>query len=297
MIKILNSTFPIKKKYILFLILITPVFILRFSTAAYPILDTFFLSFTNLHLIDGTNDFVGLENYRVLFDHYNFKSALSFTIMFVVASTILELVLGLLIALLLNAKFRGKTFARTINLIPWAIPTIVAAYAFRWILDDQFGIFSHAVSQITGENLAILNSALGAQFSTILVNVWKNAPFMGIIFLAGLQSVPDELYEAAKVDGANALQRFWRITLPIISPLVITMSMYLIVWQLASFDLIYGFTRGGPGVATNVLAFYIFQEGFLFFKFGYASAISMILLIFVALVGLLGIIWFRRSEY
>ena len=120
---------------------------------------------------------------------------------------------------------------------------------------------------------------------------------MGIIFLAGLQGVPVELYEAAKVDGASAWQRFWRITLPMITPLVITMSMYLIVWQLASFDLIYGFTRGGPGVATNVLAFYIFQEGFLFFKFGYASAISMILLIFVALVGLFGIIWSRRSEY
>jgi multiple sugar transport system permease protein len=252
---------------------------------------------TNLHLIDGTNEFVGFENYRILFEHYNFQNALSFTIIFVVVSTMLELVLGLLIALLLNATFRGRKFARTINLIPWAIPTIVAAYAFRWILDDQFGMLSQAITHLTGENPAILNSVFGARLSTILVNVWKNAPFMGMIFLAGLQGVPIELYEAARVDGANAWQRFWKITLPMITPLVIIMSMYLIVWQLASFDLIYGFTRGGPGIATNVLAFYIFQEGFLFFKFGYASAISMILLLLVALVGSLGIIWFRRYDY
>jgi len=296
MINVFNFSSPRKKRFIIFLILITPVFVLRFSTAAYPILNTFYLSLTNLHLIDGTNNFIGFENYRVMFGHYNFQSALSFTIIFVVVSTLLELILGLLIALMLNASFRGRNFARTINLIPWAIPTIVAAYAFRWILDDQFGIFSPVISQITGESPAILNSALGARLSTILVNVWKNAPFMGIIFLAGLQGVPVELYEAAKVDGANAWQRFWRITLPMITPLVITMSMYLVVWQLASFDLIYGFTRGGPGVATNVLAYYIFQEGFLFFKFGYASAISIILLLFVSLVGLLGIIWFRRYD-
>lgn len=296
MINILNKSSPIQKRFIIFLILITPAFVLRFTTAAYPLLNTIYLSFTNLHLIDGTNDFVGLENYRVLFDHFNFQSALSFTIIFVLVSTVLELILGLLIALMLNASFRGRNFARTINLIPWAIPTIVAAYAFRWILDDQFGIFSHALAQFTGENPAILNSAFGARLATILVNVWKNAPFMAIIFLAGLQGVPMELYEAAKVDGANAWQRFWRITIPMITPLVITMSMYLVVWQLASFDLIYGFTRGGPGVATNVLAFYIFQEGFLFFKFGFASAVSMILLVLVALVGLFGIIWFRRYD-
>jgi len=297
MINIFKFSSPIQKRLIIFLILITPVFVLRLATAAYPILNTIYLSLTNLHLIDGTNDFIGLKNYGVMFENYNFQNALSFTIIFVLVSTILELILGLLIALMLNASFRGRHFARTINLIPWAIPTIVAAYTFRWILDDQFGMFSHAISQFTGENPVILNSALGARLSTILVNVWKNAPFMAIIFLAGLQGVPIELYEAAKVDGANAWQRFWKITLPMIIPLVITMSMYLMVWQLASFDLIYGFTRGGPGVATNVLAFYIFQEGFLFFKFGYASAVSMILLLLVALVGLLGIIWFRRYDY
>jgi len=285
-----------RNRIFLFLMLVIPVFILRFMTAAYPILNTVYLSLTDLHLIDGTHNFVGLKNYNILLNHYNFQNAFTFTLFFVGSSTVLEIILGLLIGLMLNASFRGRYLARTINLIPWAIPTIVAAYAFRWILDDQFGMFSPLILQWMGENPGILNSAWGAKLSTILVNVWKNAPFMGIIFLAGLQGVPDELYEAAKVDGANVWHRFWKITLPFLTPLVITMGMYLVVWQLASFDLVYGFTSGGPGVATNVLSFYIFQEGFLFFKFGYASAVSMILLFIVALVGMIGIYLFRRYE-
>ena len=285
-----------RNKILLILILIVPVFALRIMTTAYPILNTAYLSLTDVHLIDGTHNFTGLKNYDILLHHYNFQSAFCFTLFFVGASTLLELILGLLIGLMLNASFKGRFLARTINLIPWAIPTIVAAYAFRWILDDQFGLFSPLILRWLGENPGILNSAWGAKISTILVNVWKNAPFMGIIFLAGLQGVPEELYEAAKVDGANVWHRFRRITIPFLTPLVITMGMYLVVWQLASFDLVYGFTSGGPGVATNVLSYYIFQEGFLFFKFGYASALSMILLFIVALVGMAGIFMFRRYE-
>ena len=129
-------------------------------------------------------------------------------------STLLQLVVGLLVALLLNAKFRGRGFARSINLIPWAIPPIVAAYAFRWLLDDQFGLIPHWINVISGERLAPLSSPFWRKLSLILVNVWKNAPFMAVVFLAGLQGVPEDLYEAAKVDGANGLQRFWAITLP-----------------------------------------------------------------------------------
>jgi len=296
----LNKIFRISPRtrmmYLLFLALVAPVIILRLATAAFPIIKTIYLSLTNFHLIDGTNAFVGFENYINLFNDYNFHGSLTFTLIFVLCSTILELIFGLLIALFLNQQFRGRVVARTINLIPWAIPTIVAAYAFRWILDDQFGIFSHLIANFTGELPAILNTAPGARISAILVNVWKNAPFMGVIFLAGLQGVPEELYEAAKVDGSNSWQRFWKITLPMIMPLVVTMSMYLIVWQLASFDLIYGFTRGGPGIATNVLALHIFQEGFQFFKFGYASALSVMLLICVGVVGVFGIRLFRRYD-
>jgi multiple sugar transport system permease protein len=285
-----------RRRYLLFLLLIAPAFLLRFITAAVPILQTIYLSFTNLSVLQGTNAFVGLQNYRNMGLDYGVRGALSFTIIFVVISTILELIVGMLIALLLNASFRGRAFARTINLLPWAIPTIVAGYAFRWLLDDQFGLIPYWIQELIGIRPVLFISSFSARLTVILVQVWKAAPFMAIVYLAGLQGVPQELYEAATVDGANAWQRFWRITIPLIMPLTITMGMFQMVWSLAGFDLVYGLTFGGPGVATSVLALQIFREGILFFKYGFASAMSVILLIIVAIIGLLALVLFRKAD-
>jgi multiple sugar transport system permease protein len=283
-------------RYLTFLALVAPIVILRVVTAAYPIGRTAYLSFTNSSLLSGTNQVIGPANYRALFADFGVQSAVRFTIIFVLGSTFLLLVVGMLIALMLNAAFRGRLFARSINLIPWAIPAIVAAYAFRWLLDDQFGLIPHWINLATGTRVAPLSSPVAAQISLVLVNVWKNAPFIAVVFLAGLQGVPEDLYEAARVDGATAWQRFWAITFPLILPLVIAQGMFFVVWQLAAFDLIYGLTNGGPGVATVTLSLRIFQEGLLFFKYGFASALSMVLMALVAVVGLLGLIWFRRRE-
>ena len=183
-----------------------------------------------------------------------------------------------------------------INLIPWAIPTIVAGYAFRWLLDDQFGLLPFWVHQIFGFSPVIFISPPAAQIAVILVHAWKNVPFVALVFLAGLQGVPLDIYYSAKVDGANAWQRFWRITLPLIMPLTVTMVIFWLIWSLASFDLVYGLTLGGPGTATTLLALQIFREGIMFFKFGYASALSVILLLFVAVIGMCGLWLFRKVE-
>lgn len=286
-----------RKAILLFAILVTPVLALRLATAAYPIAQTLWLSVTDTHLFDSEHAFVGMENFRLLFADPDFRSILGFSMVFIGLSTLLEIIFGLLIALLLQRKFKGRFLARTINLIPWAIPTIVAAYAFQWILDDQFGMFSHWIAQLFEVRPAFLNSAFSARATLILVNVWKNASFMAVIFLAGLQGVPEELYEAAKVDGAGSLRRFWKITMPMLTPMLIIMALYFLIWQLANFDLVFGLTRGGPGIATTILPLNIFHEGLIFFKFGYASAISMILMIVVALLALLGVMQFRRYNY
>lgn len=284
------------RRYVLFLLLVSPAFALRFATAAYPLAQTVMYSFTNYNLLKGTNSNIGLRNYERMTTNYGVEGALSFTIIYVLASTLLELIVGLLIAQLLNANFKGRTFARTINLIPWAIPTIVAGYAFRWFLDDQFGLLPNWYSSVTGDNLVIFIDPTLARIAVILVHVWKDAPFMAVVFLAGMQGVPLDLYEAAKMDGANALQRFVRITLPLVMPLVITMGLFRIVWSLSGFDLVYGLTSGGPGVATSVLALQIFREGILFFKFGFASAISVVLLLFVGIIGVVGLGLYRRVD-
>lgn len=293
---LLPQSKSVRRRYLLFVILVAPAFLLRLTTAAYPILQTILLSFTNLSILKGTNEYVGLQNYTDMTKDFGVQGALSFTIIYVLASTILELIVGMLIALLLNASFKGRAFARTINLIPWAIPTIVAGYAFRWLLDDQFGLIPNWYHTVTGDQMVIFISVLGARLAVILVHVWKDAPFMAVVFLAGMQGVPLDLYEAAKVDGANAWQRFWGITVPLIMPLVITMGLFRIVWSLASFDLVYGLTFGGPGVATSVLALQIFREGILFFKFGFASAISVILLILVGIIGVVALRLYRRAD-
>ena len=285
-----------RRRYGLFLILVAPAFLLRLVTAAYPILQTIYLSFTNLSILKGTHEFIGLDNYLAMGSNIGVRSATGFTIVFILATTLLDLIIGMLIALLLNSSFRGLVFARTINLIPWAIPTIVAGYAFRWLLDDQFGLLPFWVTQLTGLRPAIFIDPLSSQIAVILVHAWKDAPFMAIILLAGMQGIPEDLYDAARVDGASAWQRFWRLTVPLIMPLTITMGLFRLVWSLGSFDLVYGLTFGGPGVSTSVLALQVFREGILFFKFGFASAISVILLVLVAIIGVIGLWLFRKSE-
>jgi multiple sugar transport system permease protein len=275
---------------------VAPAFLLRILTAAYPILQTIYLAFTNTDLLKGTNDFVGFKNFTSMMNNYGVKGALTFTIEFVIATTIIDLILGMGIALFLNANFRGRTFARVINLIPWVIPTIVAGYAFRWLLDDQFGLIPDWIFRLSGIRPVIFISPLWSRIAVFLVHAWKNAPFVAIVFLAGLQGVPQDIYDAAKVDGANAWQRFWRITLPLILPLTITMFIFWLIWTLASFDLVYGLTLGGPGVATLVLALQIFREGIMFFKFGFASAVSVVLLVLVAIIGVVGLWLYRKVE-
>jgi multiple sugar transport system permease protein len=287
---------PGARKYLLFVILVAPAFLLRLSTAAYPIGQTIVLSTTNLSILKGTNSFVGLQNYRDMFSDFGVRGALGFTVMYVVYTALLDIIVGMLVALMLNTAFRGRTIVRTLTLIPWAVPTIVAGYTFRWLLDDQFGLIPQWITQLTGFRPVVFTSPTAARIVVILVQVWKDAPFIAIVLLAGLQGMPQDLYEAARVDGANAWQRFWRITVPLLLPLLITMGMFRTVWSLANFDLVYGLTFGGPGVATSVLSLRIFQEGILFFKFGFASALSVVLLLLVALIGVAGLWLFRKTD-
>ena len=284
------------RKYRLFWILIAPAFLLRLLTAAYPILQTMIVSLTNTDLINRTNSFVGLQNYVNMLTDYGVQGSLIFTTILVISSTILDLIFGMLIALFLNENFRGRGFARAINLIPWAIPTIVAGYVFRWLLDDQFGLLTNWLFTLTGITYVAFITELSARIVVVLVYVWKDAPFIAIIFLAGLQGVPTELYDAARVDGANPWHMFWKITIPLIMPLTITMGLFRLVWALGSFDLVYGLTQGGPGVSTAVLALQVFRAGILFFKFGMALAISVVLLIFVGIIGLVGLWLFRKAD-
>lgn len=284
------------RRYLLALLLLLPAVGLRLFTAVYPFFQTIYLSFFKHNPAFPPSEFVGLENFQRLGQDIAVRSSVSFTIMFVLVSTILQLVLGLLIATLLNSQFRLRGFARTMNLIPWAIPMVVAAIGFRWMYDVDYGIFNDILRRLTGITFPWLINLWGARAAVIITNVWKSTPFLAVVFLAALQGVPTELYEAARVDGAGRLQTFRYVTIPLILPQATTMGLFMLVWQLASFDLIYAMTGGGPGFATQVLAYKIFQEAFGGLNFGYASAISMILFLVVGVVGGLGLLLYRRVK-
>jgi len=288
--------FKRSRKYVIFFLLVGPALALRISLAVYPFLQTVYMSFFELNLLSQVDRYAGIQNFIHLFGDSTTRSIFSFTTVFIVVSTALQLVLGMLIASLLNARIVGRQIGRTINLIPWAIPMVAAGLAFRWMLDDQYGLITDLIYRITGTRSAFLVYPTSAQIAVILVNVWKNVPFMAIVFLAGLQNVPAELYEAAKIDGATAFQAYRKITIPLSIPLVITLGLFTIIWQLATFDLVYVMTGGGPGVATTVLAFRIFQRGMLWFDWGMASALSVYLIFIVGVVGVLGIYLFRKYE-
>jgi len=173
---------------------------------------------------------------------------------------------------------------------------VVAAIGFRWMYDVDYGIINDILRRLTGIRFPWLIHFWSARAAVTMTNIWKSTPFLAVVFLAALQGVPIELYEAARVDGASRLQSFLYITIPLILPQATTMGLFMLVWQLASFDLIYTMTGGGPGFATQVLAYKIYQEAFGGLNFGYASAISMILFLTVGAVGGLGLLLYRRVE-
>jgi ABC-type sugar transport system permease subunit len=285
-----------RQRYLAAFLLLLPAVGLRLLTALYPFFQTFYLSLTNYNPAFPPLEFTGLQNLQRLSQDIAVQSSVTFTIMFVVASTLLELVLGMGVATLLNSEFRGRFLVRAINLIPWAIPMVVVAMGFRWMYDENYGIINDLIGRVIPFRFPWLVDFWGARVAVTLTNVWKSTPFLSLVFLAALQGIPSELYEAARVDGGNLLQMFRFITFPLILPQVTIMGLFMLVWQLASFDLIFTMTGGGPGFATQVLAYNIYQQAFGGLNFGYASAISLILFAVVFVVGGLGLLLYRRVE-
>jgi multiple sugar transport system permease protein len=283
-------------RYLAALLLLVPALGLRLFTTVYPFFRTFYFAMTDYNPAFPPLRFTGLDNFARMGKDLAVSSSVSFTVTFVLLSTLLQLCFGVLVALLLNSSFRGRGIVRAVNLIPWAIPMVVAAMGFRWMFDAEYGIITDLIHRLTGLSIPWLTTPLGAKAAVILANVWKSTPFLALVFLAALQGVPQDLYEAARVDGASRPQTFFKITLPLILSQVVTIGLFMIVWQLASFDLVYTMTGGGPGYATSVLAYNIYQAAFGGLNFGYASAISLMLFVLVFVMGGVGLILFRRVE-
>lgn len=224
---------------------------------------------------------VGLENYRDLWGDRSFWRALRNTLTWTFASLALQFALGLGLALLLGTSFHGKRIVQALVFLPWAVPTFLTALTFSWLLNPVIGPIPHWLFALglLEEPYNILGNPATALWGPILANVWYGVPFFAIMLLAALSSIPSELYEAAEIDGASAWQKFTKITLPFLGPMIAITVMLRAIWIANFADLIFIMTGGGPANSTQILSSYIFTTAFRRLDFGHASATAVVLLI------------------
>jgi multiple sugar transport system permease protein len=278
------------------------VFVLLFSL--YPIFESLRLSLYRMILMLPWlgQKFVGWENYGDLFTDPVAMQSLRTTLLFVAVTAPSEVLLGLLMALVLNESFRGRALMRAIVLVPWAIPTVVSSQMWRFIFNDRYGLINFFLfGDAPHLYLAPLAEPDLALVAIMTADVWKTSSFAALIILAGLQTIPDELYEAASVDGANAWQQFRHITLPLLKPALLLALLFRTIDALRVFDLVFVMTQGGPADATNVLQFYGYKKTFAEGMIGYGSTIAVVvfflsLVLSLLYIRLLGARILERSE-
>ncbi len=262
-----------------------PSLLVLLLVAAYPLWRTFQLSFYQVSILEFPlkPSWVGLDNYRYLLADPYWWVSLKNTGVFTVISVALETVLGLGIAMVVNARFVGRGMMRTAMLVPWAIPTVVSAQMWRWMYNDVYGVVNDLLmrAHLIAHPLAWLSDPHLALPAIIAVDVWKTTPFMALLLLAGLQSIPHELYEASTVDGASGWQQFWKITLPLLKPALLVALIFRTLDALRVFDVIYVMTGTNP--TTMSMSVYARQQLVDFGALGYGSAVSMGIFLIIAL--------------
>ena len=272
---------------------LTPMLLCLLLVAAWPLLRTFWFSLTDASLSDsGAGSFIGLSNYLFhdgadwsgLLVDPQWWNAVRNTLYFSLVSVSLEVVLGLAVALLLNVRFTGRTLVRAMILIPWAIPTIVSAKIWSWMLNDQFGIINHLMLGLglIDAPLAWTADAALSMWAVIVVDVWKTLPFVALLMLAALQMLPADCYEAARVDGIHPLKVFWRVTLPLLMPALLVATIFRLLDSLRVFDVIYVLTSNSS--STMSMSVFARQQLVEFQDVGYGSAASTLLFLVVALI-------------
>jgi len=272
--------------------MVLPALLVISVIAFFPLFKTFYDSFFEFGLRpDIEKKFVGLKNYIDLFHDERFLAALKTTVIFTVVSVALETVFGLLIAVIVNQPFKFRGAVRAAMLIPWAIPTAISSQMWKWMFNDQGGIMTKFLEKlnIIEPGFPILGSPNTALWAIIAVDVWKTTPFMALLILAGLQLIPEELYEAARIDGANLLQRFTKITLPMLSSTIAVALIFRTLDALRVFDVVFIMTRGSVG--TETLAVYnrvlLMDRAFTGAWFGYGSALSVIIFLLISIFAII----------
>jgi len=279
-------------------LLLLPALAVVAFVAIYPLGKTIYQSFTNQEFLAGIEPtkWVGLQNYRDLWHDTIFRDSVITTVKFTLITVSFEFVLGLVIALVVNSNFKGRGPMRAVMLVPWAIPTVVAAKMWQWMLDDVFGVVNDAGVRlhIIAHSRAWISDPSTSLASVCAVDIWKTTPFVALLLLAGLQVIPGDVYEAASVDGANKLQQFWRITLPLLRPAILVTLIFRTLDALRVFDVFAVFFGNRPD--TQTMAIYdqstIVGDGHV----GYGAAVSVAIFLVISLFVVIYVTFMRVTE-
>jgi multiple sugar transport system permease protein len=279
--------------------LILPSLILITLLNLVPIIEGVIVSFQNHNLIRPNPDaFVGFKHYyRALFEEDEFWGSLGKTVIWTVGSVVGGYVLGLSLALLLNLNIKARGFFRALFLLPWVIPDVCTALLWKWLYQDEFGIINFMLAKfgLIQQPILWLADTHLAMPAVIFVQIWKLYPVMFIVLLAALQNVPGELLEAAKIDGASAVQRFWHVILPLIRPTSVIITLLASIWTFQSFDLVYLLTGGGPADSTQILPTLMYEKAFWGSQLGYAAAIGMLMLLCLLVISIFYLLIYRNQ--
>ncbi len=265
--------------------LISPVFLYLVVFMLVPFLWAFWISFTN-KTIGASTGFIGFKNFIDLLSDEIFRKSVVNTVYYTVGAVAGKLLLGLVMALVLNARIPARNFMRVLLFIPWTIPTLVSALTWKWMYSDVGGLFNFILMRLGVANQQIpwLYDKNLAMVSIIVANIWRGTPFIGISILAGLQSIPADYYEAAKIDGANYFKSFTSITLPQIKEVIVLSTLITTIWTFNDFEIVWLLTGGGPANATQILSTYAYTVGFMNLNLSKAIASSIIAMPFLILL-------------
>jgi multiple sugar transport system permease protein len=265
------------------LLFVLPSLLFLAVFVVYPIINAFYLSLHRYNLLEPPV-WDGLGRYRLLLEDDRFFKALGNTFLFALMTVPTGTVLSLLLAVLINQPLRAIYFFRTAYYLPVVTSFVAVSFIWLWIYEPQFGVLNRLLEQVGLPTFAWLRDPNTAMLSIALLSIWKNAGYNMIIFLAGLQGIPQHLYEAAEIDGAGPVQRFWHITVPLLSPTTFFVFVVYFIGALQMFTQSWILTQGGPLDSTLTVVYLIYQNGFEFLKMGSAAAMSVILFLFISIV-------------
>ncbi len=286
-----NRRMASRRAWILLLPAIIPILVL----SVYPLVRGVYLGFTDSHAgLDVPTNWIGVDNFTRLWHNHLFIQSFKIGFEWAISVTVLQTLLGLGLALLLNEDLRLRWLARTLAIVPWAMPPVIIAIMWRLLLDPTAGALNEAIRHLhLGSGSLNLLGTFGTALPTVIgIGVWIGMPQTTVVLLAGLQSVPEELYEAAAVDGAGSTARFRSITLPHLLPTIAAITSINFIWNFNSFGLVYVLTAGGPGGKTMLPMLFAYKEAFGYGNFGYAAAMADVMVIVI--VGLM--LFFLRSR-